>query len=354
MAKPKAKDKRQTQSQTTRQYKTSSKEEGVPDTWEERTDNKCKQLPTAMETDNTQQVTNDVMNEKRRKDASTSPDRRTTSACSSRPRGQSGSPRTKSRLPTQLSKPTREILEGKSILEEDITQWCELFFTVSAILRWQKAGFNPEEETKWEKEGFSSHAAIHWKEAKIPLEWATPMRNIGVQNMEALEWMKLAKHQAEVTQAVKAKLPLETAKEWNLHGFNLYEANKYFLAFVPVRYAKELKEIKIPADKLTIFFDLFSREGTAMEWAASRMTIDMAKKWRAMAFLPNKVVEWATQGFCPKTARRWAFIGINPTDARTLREARWNPDNVHLWARLKSGPPKPPQPGKQTAIPQQR
>ncbi|KAJ9085905.1 hypothetical protein DSO57_1009484 [Entomophthora muscae] len=51
MAKPKAKDKRQTQSQTTRQYKTSSEEEVIPDTWEERSDKECNQLLTAMETE---------------------------------------------------------------------------------------------------------------------------------------------------------------------------------------------------------------------------------------------------------------------------------------------------------------
>ncbi|KAJ9088956.1 hypothetical protein DSO57_1017897 [Entomophthora muscae] len=184
MVKPKAKDKWQTRSQTTRRYKTSSEEEVIPDTWEECTDIECKQQSAAMETKGTQQQGTRQYTHthppQRRKDALTSPDRRTTSACSSRPRGQSGSPRTKSRIPTQLSKPTREILEGNSILEEDITRWCELSFTVSAILRWHKAGFNSEEATKWEKEGFSSHALIHWKEVNIPLEWATPMRNMGV------------------------------------------------------------------------------------------------------------------------------------------------------------------------------
>ncbi|KAJ9059261.1 hypothetical protein DSO57_1004244 [Entomophthora muscae] len=51
MAKPKAKDKRQTRSQTTRRYETSSEEEVIPDTWEERSDKECDQLPTAMETE---------------------------------------------------------------------------------------------------------------------------------------------------------------------------------------------------------------------------------------------------------------------------------------------------------------
>ncbi|KAJ9054638.1 hypothetical protein DSO57_1012068 [Entomophthora muscae] len=57
MAKPKAKDKRQTQSQTTRQYKTSSEKEVVPDTWEKHTDIEYEQQPTVMKTNNTQQET---------------------------------------------------------------------------------------------------------------------------------------------------------------------------------------------------------------------------------------------------------------------------------------------------------
>ncbi|KAJ9062320.1 hypothetical protein DSO57_1012111, partial [Entomophthora muscae] len=55
MENPKAKDKHQTRSRTTRQYKTSSEEEGVPDTWEEHTDIECKQLPMVIETNNKQQ-----------------------------------------------------------------------------------------------------------------------------------------------------------------------------------------------------------------------------------------------------------------------------------------------------------
>ncbi|KAJ9059260.1 hypothetical protein DSO57_1004243 [Entomophthora muscae] len=72
-----------------------------------------------------------------------------------------------------------------------------------------------------------------------------------------------------------------------------------------------------------------------MEWAASGIPIDLAKAWRAMAFLPNKAVDWANKGFCPKDARRWALIGISPAEARALKEAHWNPDNVHLWGPFK-------------------
>ncbi|KAJ9063282.1 hypothetical protein DSO57_1001720 [Entomophthora muscae] len=110
MAKPKAKDKRQTRSQTTRRYET-SEEEVIPDTWEERTDIDSNQ-PCDMETEETgetQHIHEDIGSKKvntkketekvsgepvnnhttpppqRRKDASKSPDRRTQSACSSRP-----------------------------------------------------------------------------------------------------------------------------------------------------------------------------------------------------------------------------------------------------------------------------
>ncbi|KAJ9049275.1 hypothetical protein DSO57_1026424 [Entomophthora muscae] len=178
MAKPKAKDKSQTRSQTTRQYETSSEEEAVPDTWEERTDIKCEHQPTAMKTNNTQQVNDNLMSKKiskepmnthtpppqRCKDTSTSPYRQTHSACSSRPR------------------------------DEDITKWCDLSFSVAAIMCWHKAVFLPEEAGRCKKEGFSSYAATHWKEVDIPLKWATIMQNMGIRNMQALKWMKLSKH----------------------------------------------------------------------------------------------------------------------------------------------------------------
>ncbi|KAJ9085458.1 hypothetical protein DSO57_1013917 [Entomophthora muscae] len=162
----------------------------------------------------------------RREGLSTSPDRRGVSTCSSRPRsrGRSGNPRAYNKAPTQLSATTREILGGKGITEDDIQAWYDLTFTLSAILRWHNSGFSPSESDLWEREGFSSHAAVYWKEANIPLEWANPMRKMGVRTKETLEWIALGKHQAEVTQAVKAKLPLATAKEWKLNGFNLYEA----------------------------------------------------------------------------------------------------------------------------------
>ncbi|KAJ9063903.1 hypothetical protein DSO57_1036139 [Entomophthora muscae] len=77
-----------------------------------------------------------------------------------------------------------------------------------------------------------------------------------------------------------------------------------------------------------------------LEWTASGMPIDLAKSWRAMVFIPNKAVEWSNQGFVPKDARRWAFIEISPTDAWTLRKARWNLDNVHLWGPFKFWTPE--------------
>ncbi|KAJ9070116.1 hypothetical protein DSO57_1011731 [Entomophthora muscae] len=70
------------------------------------------------------------------------------------------------------------------------------------------------------------------------------------------------------------------------------------------------------------------------------MPIDLAKLWRAMASSPNKEVKWGNLGFVPKDTCRWAFIGISPTDARTLKEARWNPDNVHLWGPFNNWTPE--------------
>ncbi|KAJ9077303.1 hypothetical protein DSO57_1017943 [Entomophthora muscae] len=70
------------------------------------------------------------------------------------------------------------------------------------------------------------------------------------------------------------------------------------------------------------------------------MTPDQAKSWSAMAFVPNNTIDWANQGFNPREAQRWAFIGINPEESRTLKEARWNPDNVHLWGPFKDWTPE--------------
>ncbi|KAJ9053261.1 hypothetical protein DSO57_1026004 [Entomophthora muscae] len=59
-----------------------------------------------------------------------------------------------------------------------------------------------------------------------------------------------------------------------------------------------------------------------------------------MAFQPDKAIEWGNQDFAPKETQRWAFIGISSVDGRTLREARWNPDSVHLWGPFKSWTPE--------------
>ncbi|KAJ9083802.1 hypothetical protein DSO57_1031084 [Entomophthora muscae] len=59
-----------------------------------------------------------------------------------------------------------------------------------------------------------------------------------------------------------------------------------------------------------------------------------------MAFSPDAAIEWANQGFTPRDARRRSFIGISPEEGRKLREARWNPDNVHLWGSFKDWTPE--------------
>ncbi|KAJ9062921.1 hypothetical protein DSO57_1005432 [Entomophthora muscae] len=171
----------------------------IPNSWEERKDAVVEHQPTDMKTNDTHVITHKIEQE-------------------------AGHPK-------KIYKITREILEGTIITEEDIDTWYYHSFSVAAILRWHKAGFKPDKAKIWEKEGFSSSAAIYCKEATILLEWATPMRKLNVRNKEALTWMSLSKHQDEITQAVKAKPPLTTAKEWWEHRFNLYEATEYFLAF---------------------------------------------------------------------------------------------------------------------------
>ncbi|KAJ9090456.1 hypothetical protein DSO57_1002351 [Entomophthora muscae] len=111
-----------------------------------------------------------------------------------------------------LNLATREILEGKAVSEEDIEAWSRLSLPIPTILRWHKAGFTPVTTVKWEREGFNTHSATYWKDAEILLKWAAPMRRLGQKTEEVLEWMKLSPHLKEISQAVKAKLPLTTAK----------------------------------------------------------------------------------------------------------------------------------------------